>query len=404
MNSTRQIDNEIETLESSTRNDLAAHLYLTFLLHQINPLFPTEKWASWPNRLAADPTIREDYEDGLLDVVNDFTTTNPNRDVDFGETTAVEKEGDEQEEDEERKLKGKSTFHSNSSNSVIHSKANSNINSVYSVNSDEEIDNKIRFFRSNTSRVRIKKIARQKTHPKTTLVNELHALLQHRITKKLASSGRPYGNHMIDAESPVLRNMALTMANKMGRVMARLKQQRLLSKVAPDDKLLLGTLEYRRYFKQNWQDVAIADLKCSDRAALVNLKRCRDFYARGKRLFVDYRYDYGYDPEKYDDKSEIPEFDVEKHLRAIGEQSDYIKASVSPMELIKEHQKLLEYRENLFIKLCDQVATAQLLSYKSDDSPQENKNCSESLENSGLSEHLKRNGLQESDFLLDSSL
>lgn len=346
MSDVRAYEKEIEHLEDAHRHDLAVHLYLAFLLHQVNPLFPSEKWASWPQRNVTDPTVYEDYEDGLLDQNNDFAHLAPNDDFQHQEKEKEDTENEPHEVDEFKDVDD-------------------------GADSDES-DQKTEFLRPGPGIIRLHKLRRQKTHAKALLVNEMHALLQLRIARKLASLGRLDASQLIDVDSPVLRQMALLMANRMGRVLYRLRQQRHFTRISPEHGLFLDSRTYRKYFKQNWQDVVTADLKAGDRSSRVNLQRLRSLYGRCRKLFKDVQYDYEYDPEAYGPgraDADVPAFDVEEHLEEIELDPAYSIAPIDPLRLIEEGKRISAFKEHLFIKLWDLAGTAQQLSYRSDDDP-----------------------------------
>lgn len=372
LNEVRGFEREIEHLEDTHRHDLAIHLYLSFLLHQVNPLFPSEKWASWPQRNVTDPTVYEDYEDGLLDQNNDFVQLANNEDF---------RHEDKDKEDKDYE-------------------PNDGIDDMKDVDDDvdsDESDQKTEFLRPGPGIIRLHKLRRQKTHAKALLVNEMHALLQKRITRKLALLGCLDASQLVDVDSPVLRHMALQMANRMGKVLYRLRQQRHLTRISSENGLFLDSRTYRKFYKQNWQDVVTADLKGTDRGSRVDLHRLRDLYARCRKLFKDVKYDYEYDPEEFGpgrSKDETPIFDVETHLEEIELDPAYSIAPIDPMRLIEEGKKISAFKEHVFIKLWDLAGNGQQLSYRSDDNPGHLEEAKDEKE-----KVMRDNGLNSKDFL-----
>lgn len=379
MNEVRGLEKEIEHLEDTHRHDLAIHLYLTFLLHQINPLFPSEKWASWPQRNVTDPTVYEDYEDGLLNQENDFAVLSHNEDLNT-EKSEINNNDNETNNNEE-----------------------DGINQIKEISYDDDAvdsdqsDEKTEFLRPGPGIIRLHKLRRQKTHAKALLVNEMHALLQKRITRKLVLNGHLDASKLIDADSPVLRQMALQMANRMGRVLYRLRQQRHFTRINPEHGLFLDSRTYRKYYKQNWQDVVTADLKGTDRGNRVDLYRIRKLYERCRKHFKDVNYNYEYDPEEFGPgrvKDTVPTFDVEEHLQEIEQDPSYSVAPIDPLRLIEEGKRITEFKEHLFIKLWDLAGMGQQLSYRADDNPGHIGEASNDREKA-----LRENGLSYKDYV-----
>lgn len=357
---TRDFESEIGNLENIHRHDLAVHLYLAHLLHRVNPLFPAEKWASWPQKIATDPTVYEDYTDSIIGPQNDFVTISVNEDLPVSDNQA--------------------TLNIDSNDSGVDS------------------DYKTVFFRSGS--VKLNKLQRLKSHPKALLVNEMHALLQRRIRRRFALSNPKKLSSVIDAELPLLRDMALQMANRMGRTIARLKQQRLLSKISAEDKPFLDSHVYRKYYKQNWQDVVTADLRSCSRAKRVELRRLRELYTKCRRLFHEESYKYEYDAADYDGDS-VPEFDAEEHLAAIQADPAYNISPLDPTQLLQDAKKVQAYKENFFIKLWDLAAMGQQFSYIRKDHPGHCEQDHLAFEDDEKLQVLWRNGLAEDDFTLD---
>lgn len=362
MSETKEFDKQIEYLEAGQRHDLAVHLYLAFLLHQINPLFPHKNWSSWPQKTVADPTIINDYEDNMIDSKHQFDDGPPLQ------------EQDEESEKQE----------------ISHNASD--------LDTGDDSDHKTVFFRPGLGAIKLRNLPRRRVNPKVTLVNEMHALLLRRISRKLRAEGR--GCSPIDEDSPVLKNMALQMANRMGHVFDLLKRQRRMNKLAKDEKHFIPADVYRQYFKQNWQDVVTADLKSNNRNQVANLRRLRQVYTRCRGYFKDVAYDYEYDEDDYDD-GEAPLFDVENHLRAIEDDSDSPAVPAPLSRLLQERKKIEEHKEQVFIKLWDLAGLACSVSYRQDDHPGVNPKEIIEIKSEGGASRVVRDLEREKDKLLE---
>lgn len=365
MNNIKDFENEVEHLETTQRHDLAVHLYLTHLLHRVNPLFPLEKWALWPQKTVIDPSVLEDFEDGLLGLQNDYNESDVQLNSQDIPQTHVEGSNNASESD-----------------------------------SGVDSDFKTLFFRPTAGAVRLRKLHRRKLHAKASLVNEMHALVQKRIAQKLASKHPHLATTPIDADLPVLRHMALQMANRMGRVVEKIKQQRNMAKLSSGDKQYLEPATYRRFYKQNWQDVVTADLRSDDRSSLVDVKRLRELYTKCRKLFHEVQYKYEYDPAEYGDDESVPDFELTEHLEAIQKDSEYGLLPLDALRILRDRKKLEALKEELFINLWNQAGEARQLSYKREDNPGYGGDPALTEMEEEVTKALYKNGLRPDDFEL----
>lgn len=172
----------VNYLEESHRHDLAVHLYLTFLLHRVNPFFPRTTWANWPTYTVVDPTLREDYEDVLVET------------------------GDLGEEEE-------------SAEEIVDDDAREDLNVHVQRSLHQNVQHQ----------------QRRKTSPKVHLVNEIHALLLRTIRKKAAQRGRE-----LVEDSEVTRALALQLAGRVARTLTKIKQQKCSGEVTTWQHVLLA--------------------------------------------------------------------------------------------------------------------------------------------------------------------
>lgn len=302
----------VEDLEDQQRHDLSVQLYLTFLLHQVNPYFPHERWASWPVPLAsvADPQEQNCYEDVAVD--------NLFRDYQDGSSWGTQSSG-------------------------IPSSLENNVSS----------DQKIEFQRSSGKLVLTHKRIR-KSNPKATVVNEMYAAL-HRVIYTKAARLAKDGQKVTVKETEFAKKMALQLANKLDRTLSALQKQG----------------RRKAFFSKTWQDVLIANIQLSGYGEVSNIESHKRAYLRAKGLFMGYKYKYEYDPESYVEEghsAEVPEFDIQHHLDTIDAEAKVkYPAKRPPLERLEVLKKESRMKDHVFWTLLQQKMTARQLSWKHSD-------------------------------------
>lgn len=302
----------VEDLEESQRRDLAVHLYLTFLLHRVNPYFPTEKWASWPVPLerVVDPQAHGGYEDEA--VADSFRES-------YDKPQWSHRKPEVQPillDDEKEELKFASE-RCQGAVSVSHKRVS-------------------------------------KTNPKAVLANEMHAALQRAIYKKASRLAKP-GQRVSVGETKIANQMALKLANRLDKVLYTLKSQ--------------GTR--RAFHTKTWQDVLIANLQTDGYGEVIDLASNKRAYSGAKKLFKDPKYNYEYDSLHYGDGisgEAIPAFDLAHHMTTITEESRIqFPKSRPPLEVLETLEKEIEMKEHVFWTLYNQKKAARGLSWKESD-------------------------------------
>lgn len=302
----------VDELENIQRRDLAVHLYLSFLLRQVNPYFPSERWTSWPVPIekAVDPREQSTYEDSIVD--------NLFRDCQDGTTWGLEELEHQEEESAEHVEKRKFAFQRcEGPVSVSHKRA-------------------------------------RRSNPKASVVNEMHAVLQKVIFKK-ASRLAGNGQRVAVGDSQLSQEMALVLSNKLDRVIRSLARHG----------------RRKTYYSKTWQDVLIASLATSGYGKLADLDSTKKAYEKAKGLFMDVDYKYEYDPDRYGQdvsSASVPKFDLEHHLTTIQDEAKvgYPKTR-PPLEHLKALQQETETKDHIFWSLFKLKLSAQQLSYKESD-------------------------------------
>lgn len=305
-------EDTINALETRHRHDLSVHLYLTFLLHHVNPLFPASQWASWPQppSTVLDPQMNTDAEDFVV--------------------------ADHIYDDTEDK------FYFDASNNATGPRG------VRLVQLDHHPELVPMHYK------------RQKlSSPKVTIVNEIHFLLQRRIRQHLSRTSAVKGAITLEDDSQLLQSTATRLANRMGKVLDMLADQPRKQHQTSDGEYITD--------KGTWQDVAIANLYYEKLNSLVDLESHKRLYLKMRKVFTNVHFPYEYDPEIYEDEAtgtqeEVPEFDVVENLKAIEEQGLAPTGFGLALDHLKQREKNQDCKERIFLALMDQaVREKQLL-------------------------------------------
>lgn len=302
----------VEELEEKQRHDLSVHLYLSFLLHQVNPYFPHGRWSSWPVPIerVVDPQEQSTYEDIVVDnLFRDFEDG-----TQWGQPSANPKPEIFDEDNEELKF---AFARSDGAISVSH------------------------------KRVR-------KSNPKATVVNEMYAALQRVIFKKACKLAKQ-GQRVSVKDSQLTKAMALQLANKLDLVFT----------------LMNNHGRRRAFFSRTWQDVLIASLRTNGYGEVCDLKSHKKAYLKARKLFLDTNYKYEYDPELYSDgkdKGRVPDFDVDHHMTTIEDEArvQYPK-SRPPIKHLETLKTETAMKDHIFWTLYKLKMTARQLSWKESD-------------------------------------
>lgn len=328
----------ITAIEDEYRHDLAVHLYLTYLQHQVNPFFPLRTWALWPQdpENTTDPGLASKYSDIIVDELFRFMDDFPEGEI-SKRTPPLHIEG--------RVIEGDELLHA--------------------------------YKRSRRDLWVVPKTTA--SNRKSLLVNEIHAVIQRKIHEKAQrlldkqreELGVQRDQIAVDANPEIARQLALRLANKLTRLQGKLAKHPVRSNIKP----------------RNWQDVLIANMLVHDPCEKPQVASYKRSYEKARAFFTE-PFKYEYDENLFD--GEVPEFNVEDHLQAIEDgdwtppvclvdtydlkNDTYSKVLVQPwvtkkegIRLLKEQRKEMEYKENLFIKLWDLAATQALLSWNRSD-------------------------------------
>ncbi|CCE83377.1 Piso0_003952 [Millerozyma farinosa CBS 7064] len=287
--------NILGAIEDEYRHDLAIHLYSSFLLHKVNPMFPRRNWASWPLPLGdiPEPSGVNQYEDGdILDTVQfKAPYIEAEADTDADHTPAID--------GSDSGLERSSSIESSTS-SPRDASASSGL-------AEAALEN-----------------------GRHNLMIEIIALLQRTIRKKaLARQGSHKTAPVLEPNPTLLLEAARTICSRIDGTFNK----------------LASTQNHRRNVKESekpsvrlltWQDVLLAALDSHNE--LENGKDIDGYikaYKKCERLFslVNYKYEYNDNSEDSDSSSEeyidslsenipanndgIPNFTAENHLEVV---------------------------------------------------------------------------------------
>lgn len=308
-------EDTIQSIEANQRHDLAVHLYLTFLLHQVNPHYPPLQWASWPAYplFAVDPQTAANGEDFVL-------TALPYASRDRSFYQAVESR----------------------SHGIKHDPRNALLLLL-------------------GTQVGLKYKRQRLASPHTTLVNEMHFVLQRKLQRLARKLRNVRGIVTLTDDSAMMQNMATRLANRLGRVVAQIASQprRIHQSVN-------GT---RSAYFGGWQDVAMANLYNDRLSFAVDIAAHRKFYQHLRELFYNAPFAYEYDPEAYYDEEtgipeDVPRFDIEQNLHAIESVGLSPEGLPRAQDLIQRGLADRAYKERVFYGLVEQVVREKQLSWQ----------------------------------------
>lgn len=322
--------NILGAIEDEYRHDLAIHLYSSFLLHKVNPMFPRRNWASWPLPLGdvPEPLGVNKYEDGdILDTVQfkaPYIVAEAEMDVDH--TSAID-------------------------------------------GSDSELDRspsiEISANGSRDSRAFLGRAEAALENGRHNLMIEIIALLQRTIRKKaLARQGSDNTVPVLEPNPTLLLEAARTICSRIDGTFNKLASiQNNRRNVKDSEKPSVRLL--------TWQDMLLSALDSHNE--LENGKDIDGYiktYKKCERLFllVNYKYEYNEDSEDSDSSSEefidsvsenisanndeIPNFSAENHLEVVeGSSSSFSNGQnfkERVLNNIKKEQVMLDVKRLLF--------------------------------------------------------
>lgn len=251
-----QYTSVVQKIEDDHRHDLAVHLFLTHLLHRVDPSFPRPQWLQWPQaRLhsSPDPTAREAYEDALGD--DELLCETP-QDLQPLPAPLPPDVGSDLEQ--------------------------------------QRMD-----FRRSLRRVRVRVKHRLRSDSRAVLLSELRAVFLARLRAKLAAKYRLGESYSCDAEnSPVVRQAINQLASRLVNTIKELGRKSRNNST-------------RLRLVKTWQDVYIASLISGRRDGTVNLSAHCKAYKKARFLFHTFKYPYKYDPDAYEDGA-VPDFEPQR--------------------------------------------------------------------------------------------
>ena len=304
----------LNSIEDEYRHDLSLHLYSTFLLHQINPLFPRRNWASWPLPFdkVPDPRSSKTFVDSeiCLDQFDDIdheTNVNREKELDMRERVSTDDEDESEDigDDDELSMKDE----------IIHDSKHKRYMRIRSVATKETLSNS-----------------------KVDIMIELHALLEKKIHSKLKNVADQRNLTMsTDVSSAMTNEVCKKLANKVDHLVNNIINFQKQGKTR-----LSSSRPYTRLL--NWQDILLAGLDVDEsRKKILDNTNHANLYQKCERIFDNPKYTY-----EYDDHEEQEQNEVENENETHGISDTYVINSrqgegVTTTDTPKQRFNYLEY-------------------------------------------------------------
>lgn len=304
MSSQKEINDVIRNIEEDYRHDLALHLYSTFLLHRINPLFPRRNWSSWPLPMGQvpDPKTSKLYCDSLIPD-NLFTRTNgkENEDECQGELFSFTQDSPVFEKKDHHKMNKEMALSPFSQADALDEGSDESFDDC-DVSNDEELNRE----NSKARHFRIRSVTTKETltDSKIDLLIELSALIERKIHQRIVEK-RDKGIQMAMLHQPDLiietcKKLATSVDSTFNSIIKY--QYRSKMKMTSD----------RPYVRlMNWQDILLAGLSMynTDNSTF-DVKEYASLYSLCELMFnyTDYNYQYlDYSEDEAEDDSLLAE-------------------------------------------------------------------------------------------------
>ncbi|RCK55354.1 hypothetical protein Cantr_04757 [Candida viswanathii] len=286
----------LNSLDAQYTSDLGIHLYSTFLLRRINPLFPPAHWSSWPLPHQDVPIPQDEFAD---DAVAGYT-----EDIDAWQMRYVQQLADWKAKNERKviPLLNPDPNHENHSSS----------------SSEEEEEEGEERVQDIDIRDKIVEISYKQNLPnaKTTLANAISSVLQSKITSRIHSMKRAGGipAHLEPSDcisdSPVLSSVINEIGSRFNAMLDSLDLQKKRKNEGEGD----------------WMAVLLAAvLNRTDPYLNLNTGVYRRLFERCNSLFneVDYRFEFEEDEEGDEETGKIISstgaFNVNEYIKSLAD-------------------------------------------------------------------------------------
>ncbi|RCK66907.1 hypothetical protein Cantr_02319 [Candida viswanathii] len=289
----------LNSLDAQYTSDLGIHLYSTFLLRRVNPLFPPPHWSSWPLPLQDVPVPQDEFAD---DTVAGYA-----EDIDSWQAQYVEQQTDWKAKNERKVMP------------LLNPDPNPENHSSSSDDEEEEEEEGEEHVQDIGIRDKIVEISYKQNLPnaKTALANAISSVLQCKITARIQSMKQagtiPAHLEPSDAisDSPVLSPVI----NEIGsRFNAMLDSLDLLKKRMKEGE-------------GDWMAVLLAAVLSRTNSYLnLNTGMYRRLFERCNSLFneVDYRFEFEEEDEKEEEDngkiiSSTGAFNVNEYIKSLAD-------------------------------------------------------------------------------------
>lgn len=303
----KDFDQIINALEDNYRHDLAVHLYLAFLSHNVNPHFPQPKWASWPVEKSDLPDLNTSYR--YEDQIDDKTVED-----------TIELCGEVADE----------------SIPVT----------------QEAVDG----FFPTRQRISVTYKNSDPVGPSALLLNELQALILRKVHRKASARLRDRVELTLDDNNVLTRQMTLKLAQRLHSLLEKMSQAKHSDSRRTWQDVHLKALMFRDHGKG-------PDIK-GHRKRYARSKRLFD------DVKFNYEYSLAHYAAAGDEEADSEmEFEVNHHLDALDteKRSKRRRTMTASSDILAKAKEAQHSKENLFNKLCTEAESAQCFSWKSTD-------------------------------------
>lgn len=323
--STKSARQEIlNSLDAEYTSDLAIHLYSTFLLRRINPLFPKHEWSYWPLPIEEVPIPKDNYEDNTIKGYKE--------DIDlWQEKYNKSLQGWIDQYNHKRKKPKNVTKIDISTDYSSDGDDSSSSSSGSSDDDDEEEEEHLEEIDIREKIIQVE-YKDKIINSKKILSNSISSILQSKIElkiKKLKELGEI--DQILESsdkifENPILNPIINQISNRFNNMLDNLTSVKR---------------------SNNWQQVLLSSLKSETNPySQLNTNMYRDLYSKCDKLFNDIDYKFEFEEHEIDDDDDDSEDDSEEEQEEDKDKYKHVISSNGAFNVI-EYLKLLAEETNL---------------------------------------------------------
>ncbi|CAK9441408.1 uncharacterized protein LODBEIA_P52760 [Lodderomyces beijingensis] len=375
-----EIDKILRSLDRNFCEDLSLHLYSTFLLHRIDSQFPPKTWANWPKPFEGVSAPDQRYVDNLFD--------DPYCDAVSGSTS----DNDGDEGPAKKKVRASEANEANeASTSVVATQGSASIESYGGGGEDQHSFSS----KEVLERLKVVEISYHEKKPdaKAVLMNELNALLEskiHRKIEQMKSEGKvdkswhmtnwvpkqdtvPICTQVANRFDSMLR-MLFTMNDSTERKIKKVKMKKNRRKKDRETENEINKKE-TEFRVIEWRDVLLAaatsDATPSTQMKSEQLREYERLHRDCSGLFDDIKnvYSFESEPEELGAElvvSENGEFDVVEYLKYLQQFELPLRKEQSTEDHLRERKEELAQNRAIDEKFFNCLKTVDEIHHADD--------------------------------------